>query len=188
LIDIILSLVFLSLAVTRRLQAKRRCQAHQPYFKPRLISSERPYRMALTQRFSANWPRKMTLFFHPLERTIVKGKSTDVHLGICLTQYASDIVTISGKPSERWTLNVYIYVTNVPPTDPDWKAKGGRVFILIKHGGNFPRQEKGHGAKFDVRGTEGGVKVRDHQPNEYDRKEGDDYICTCLFPLYTQVF
>ena len=143
--------------------------------------------MALTQRFSANWPRKMTPFFPPLERTIVKGKSSDVYLGICLTQYVSDIITLWGDPSARWTLNVYIYVANVPPTDPDWQAKGGRIFTLIKHSGNFPRQAS-RWTFVAVTGNTGGVKVHDHRPVGYDRKEGDDYFCTCLFPLCTQVF
>ena len=144
--------------------------------------------MALTQRFFANWPRKMTLFFHPLGRTIVKGKSSDVHLGICLTQYASDILTLTTIQHTRLTLNLYIYVANVPPTDPDWKAKGGRVFTLIKYSGNWSRNSGLENFPFFSAGIQGGVKVYDHRPNEYSQKVGDDYTCTCLFPLCTQVF
>ena len=144
--------------------------------------------MPLTQRFSANWPRKMTRFFHPLERTIVISKSSDAYLGICLTRYASDIITLLSEPWVRWTLNVYIYVANVRPTDPDWEAKGGRVFILIKHSGNASGAILAFDNHFNVSGISGGVKAHDHEPKQYVQKDGDDYTCTCLLPLCTQIF
>ena len=96
----------------------------------------------------------------------------------------SDIISAWALNS-RWTLNVYIYVANVPPTAPDWKAKGGRVFTLIKHSGNFPRREQSVREQFGLTGWTGGVNVHDHEPREYDRKEDDNYFCTCLFPLCT---
>ncbi|KAF9507104.1 hypothetical protein BS47DRAFT_1352045 [Hydnum rufescens UP504] len=99
----------------------------------------------------------------------------------------NELVTLSSGSVLRWILDIYIYVANVDPSDPNWEAKGGQVFTLVRHSGYLETSGL-LPVEFNMTGAFADVKVNDHRPMKYDQKEGDDYICTCLLLLSTQCY